>query len=78
MLGLVCSKMTKRVSLSHQEDEDSRTSQEASNVARIVENETGEEEDTEDGEGAGDEREIWEVAHVTGEDFDIKEGESEK
>ncbi len=31
------------------------------NVARIVQDDSGEEEDMEDDEGAGDEREIWEV-----------------
>ena len=58
-------------------DRKTRTGQEESNVARIVENETREEEDTEDGEGVGDEREIWEVSHVTEEDFETNEGESE-
>ena len=36
--------------------EDSRTSEEVVNLVRIVENETGKEEDTEDGKGPGDER----------------------
>ena len=44
---------------------------------RIVENETGEEEDTEDDESVGDERDIWSVTHVTEEDFETTEGESE-
>ena len=48
--------------------------QETTNLARIVENETGGEEDT---EGAGDERDIWSVSHVTEEDFETTEGELE-
>ena len=48
-----------------------------SNIDRIVENEFGEKEDTEDDEGAGDERDIWSVGHVTEEDFETTEGESE-
>jgi hypothetical protein len=51
--------------------------QEAVNLASIVENEAGEQEDTEDDDGARDEREIWEVAHVTEEDFETNEGEVE-
>ena len=51
-----------------QEDEDRRVRQETTNLARIVENETGGEEDT---EGTGDERDIWSVSHVTEEDFDV-------
>ena len=43
----------------------------------IVENETGEEEDQEDDEGVPDERDIWDVTHVTEEDFETTEGESE-
>ncbi len=63
MLGLVCAKMDKRVSLSRKEDEDRRAKQEDVNLVGIVVNESGEEEDTEDVEGARDEREIWEAAH---------------
>ena len=48
--------------------------QETTNLARIVENETGGEEDT---EGTGDERDIWSVSHVTEEDFETTEGELE-
>ena len=40
-------------------------------------NESGEEEDTEDVEGTRDENEIWKVTHVTEEDFETTEGESE-
>jgi hypothetical protein len=39
--------------------EDRQTRQEASNLTRIVDKESGEEEDTEVDEGTGDEREIW-------------------
>ncbi len=54
VLGLVSDKMVKRVSLTRQEDEDRWTRQEGTNLGRIVENESGEEEDTEDDEGVGD------------------------
>ncbi len=70
-------KYTARVSLSRQEDEDRRTRQEAVNLARIVVNESREEEDTEDVEGARDERKIWEAAYVTDEDFETNEGDVE-
>ena len=62
--------------LDRQEDHDRRVRQEGTNLGRIVENETGEEEDTEDDEGDGDEREIWSVTHVTEEDFETTEDES--
>jgi hypothetical protein len=48
-----------------------------SNVARIVDNDTGEEEDKKDDEGTAGERDIWEVAHVTEQDFETTEGETE-
>ena len=63
--------------LVRQEDEDRRTRQEGANLGRIIENESVEEEDTEDDEGDGDEREIWSVTHVTEEDFETTEGETE-
>ena len=63
--------------LTRQEGENRRTRQEVSNLARIVENETGEEEDTEDDEGTGGERDIWSVVHVTEEDFETTEGEGQ-
>ena len=69
--------MVNRVSLSRQEDEVRRTRQEAANLARIVVNESREEEDTEDVEGARDERKVWEAAHVTDEDFETNEGDVE-
>jgi hypothetical protein len=65
------------VRLARQEDEERRARQEAANLGRIVENEAGEEDDTEDDKGDGDERDIWEVAHVTEEDFETTEGEAE-
>ena len=58
-------------------DEDRWAKKEATNLSylgRIVENESAEEEDTEDDEGAGDERDIWEVTHVTEQDFESTEG----
>ena len=39
--------------------------QEESNVDNIVDSESGEEEDKEDDDGVVDERDIWEVTHVT-------------
>jgi hypothetical protein len=38
--------------------------QEEVNLVRIVENEAGEQEDTEDDDSVRNEREIWEVEHV--------------
>ena len=70
---LVCDKMAKRVRLARQEDEDSRARHEATNLGRIVENEAGKEDETEDDAGSGDERNIWSVAHVTEEDFETTE-----
>ena len=69
--------MAKRVSLVRQEDEDRRTRQEDVNLVGIVVKKSREEEDTEDVEGARDEREIWETVHVTEEDFETNEGETE-
>ncbi len=69
--------------LARYEDTDSRVRQEEVNLDRIVENDVGEvedkeeEEDKEDDEGDGDERDIWEVTHVTEEDFERTEGEAE-
>ena len=48
----------------------------STNLPMIVENETGEEEDQEDDEGVPDERDIWDVTHVTEEDFETTEGET--
>jgi hypothetical protein len=77
VLGLVCAKMTKRVILTRQEETDRLVKLEQANVAIIVDNDTGEDQDKEDDEGAADERDIWEVTHVTEEDFETTEGESE-
>ena len=52
--------MDKRVILARQEDEDRLV-----RLTSIVDNDDGEEEDKEDDEGATDERDIWEVVHVT-------------
>ena len=47
------------------------------NLASIVENHVGEEEDKEDDEGVEDERDIWEVALVTEEDFESTDSEAQ-
>ncbi len=52
--------------------------QEEANVASIVDSEWREEDGKEDDEGAPDERDIWEVAHVTEKDFETTEGEAEE
>jgi hypothetical protein len=75
VLGLVCAKMTNLVMLSRQEDEDRLVRLEEANVASIVDNDAGEEQDKEDDEGTADERDIWKVSHVTEEDFETTEGE---
>ena len=77
VLGLVCAKMAKRVLLARQEEEDRQLRLEEANVATILENDAGEEQDKQDHEGAADERDIWEVAHVTEQDFETTEGEAE-
>ena len=59
------------------EDEDRRVRQEEVNLSSIVENDVEEEGDQEDHEGSGVERDNWEVAHVTEEDFESTEGETE-
>ena len=50
---------------------------EEANVSTILENDAGEKQDKQDDEGAADERDIWEVAHVTEQDFETTEGEEE-
>ena len=72
VLGLVCEKMTEWVVLPRQEGED-RPSRKK--VVRIVEDDPGEEEDIEDDEGVQDQRQIWEVAHVSEEELETTEGE---
>jgi hypothetical protein len=69
--------MANRVILTRQEEADRLVRLEQSNVAIIVDNDPGEEQDKEDDEGASDERDIWEVTHVSEEDFETTEGESE-
>ena len=56
VLGLVCEKMSQRVILGRQEEEDGRERQEVSN---ITQDHAVEEEDMEDDEGVEDEREIF-------------------
>jgi hypothetical protein len=51
--------------LDRQEDEDRLVRLEQANVGSIVDNDAGEDQDKEDDEGAGDERDIWEVTHLT-------------
>ena len=77
VLGLVCAKMAKRVLLARQVEEDRQLRLEEDNVATILENDSGEEQDNQDDEGTADERDIWEVAHVTEQDFETTEGETE-
>ncbi len=67
----------RRVILERQEDENRRERQETVNLNSIVQNNVGGDEDKEDDEGDGDERDIWEVEHVTEEDFQSTEGETE-
>ena len=69
--------MDNRVSLTRPEDEDRRVRQETDDLGRIVVNESGEEEDTEDVQGARDESEIWETAPVTEDVLETNEGETE-
>jgi hypothetical protein len=57
--------------------EDRQLRLQEANVATILENDAGEEQDNQDDEGATDERDIWEVAHVTEQDFETTEGETE-
>jgi hypothetical protein len=66
------------MSLDRQEDEDSLVRLEQSKVARIVDNDAGEDQVNGDDEGPPDERDIWEVAHVTEPDFETTEGESQE
>ena len=72
VLGLVCEKMAERVGLARQEEEDRRSRKEAASIAQ---DHPGEEEDMEDDEGAQDEREIWQVTHVSEEELETTEGE---
>ena len=58
--------------LSRQEEEDRRGRQ---TVSSITEDDTVDEEDWEDDEGVQDEREIWEVTHVSEQDLETTEDE---
>jgi hypothetical protein len=72
VLGLVCEKMSELVVFVRQEEEERRTRQE---VSSITQDDTVDEEDLKDDEGVQDEREIWEVTHVSEQDFETTEGE---
>ena len=72
VLGLVCEKMSELVVFVRQEEEERRTRQE---VSSITQDDTVDEEDLEDDEGFQDERDIWEVAHVSEEELETTEGE---
>ena len=72
MLGLVCEKMSELVVFVRQEEEERRTRQE---VSSITQDDTVDEEDLKDDEGVQDEREIWEVTHVSEQDLETTEGE---
>ena len=63
--------------LVRQAEEDRQLRLWEANESTILENDAGEEEDKQDDEGAADERDIWEVAHVTEQDFETTEGEAE-
>jgi hypothetical protein len=65
VLGLVCEKMTERVALTRQEEEDRRVRQE---VCSITQDESVDDEDMTDADGFQDDREISEVTHVCEED----------
>jgi hypothetical protein len=72
VLGLVCEKMTERVALVRQEEEDRRVRQEVSTIAQ---DESVDEEDMSDDDGFQDDREIGEVTHVCDQDSGTTEGE---
>ena len=70
----ILEKMTERVLLSRQEEEDRRSRQEVSNIT-ITQDESVDEEDMSDDEGVQDEREIWQTTHVSEEELETTEGE---
>jgi hypothetical protein len=72
VLGLVCEKMSERVRLPRQEEEDRRVRQE---VSRITQDESVDEENMVDPDGFPDDREILEVTHVCEEDLETTERE---
>jgi len=71
VLGLVCEKMTERVVLARQQEEDRRVRQE---VSGVTQDESVNEEDMVDDEGVEAQREIWEVTHVSDQDLETTEG----
>ena len=72
MLGLVCERMTERVELDRQEQEDRRVRQD---VCIITQDESVDEEDMVDDDGFQADREIWKVTHVSEEDFETTDRE---
>ena len=65
---------SERVVLARQEEEDRRTRQDRE-VSIITQDDTVDEEDLKDYEGVQDEREIWEVTHVSEQELETTEGE---
>ena len=74
VLGMVCEKMSERVQVVRQEEEDRRIREETGTVANLHDDDSTGQEEQEDHEGSVDEREIWEVTDVTEEDFETTEG----
>ena len=72
VLGLVCEKMSERVAFARQEEEDRRVRQE---VCNSPQEESGDGEGMVDDDCFPDDREVWEVTHVRGEDVETTEGE---
>ncbi len=72
VLGLVCERMTERVEMTRQEQEDRRVRQD---VCSITQDESVDEEDMVDDDGFQTDREIWEVTHVSEEDFETTDRE---
>ena len=70
MLGLVCERMTERIALTRQEEEDRRVRQEVYIIAQgSLRDESPDEENTVDTDGFPDHREIWNVTHEREEDL---------
>ena len=72
VLGLVCEKMSERLVLARQEEEDRRVRQE---VSRSPQEESVDGQGMVDDDGFPDDREVWEVTHVREEDLETNEGE---
>ena len=64
VLWMVYEKMTERVEVARQEEEDRRIREETVTVGSRDDEESTTQEDQEDDEGAPDEREIWQVTDV--------------